>query len=69
MIMAADLQFLVGKILSDEKFAEALTKNPEQALKEAGIEPTVDLVETLKGVDAEALKSLARAFGENQAAV
>ena len=66
---SADLQTLVGKILSDEKFAEALAKNPEQALKEAGIDPAIDLVEALKGVDAESLKNLAAAFGENQAAI
>lgn len=67
--MSADLQILVGKILSDEKFAKALAQNPEQALKEAGIEPTVDLVEALNGVDAESLQKLAASFGENQAAV
>jgi hypothetical protein len=66
---ATDLQLLVGKILSDEKFVEALAKNPEQALKDAGIDPAIDLIEALKGVDAEALKNLATAFGENQAAV
>lgn len=66
---ATDLQALVGKILSDEKFAEALAKNPEQTLKDAGIDPTIDLIEALQGVDAESLKSLAGAFGENQAAV
>ncbi|MCK6629870.1 MAG: Os1348 family NHLP clan protein [Anaerolineae bacterium] len=66
---ANDLQLLVGKILTDEKFAEALAQNPEQALKEAGIDPNIDLIEALKGVDAEALKGLAAAFGENQAAV
>ena len=66
---AADLQTLVGKILSDEKFAEALAKNPEQALRDAGVDPTIDLIEALKGVDSEALKNLAAAFGENQAAV
>ena len=66
---SADLQNLVGKILSDEKFAEALAKNPEQALQAAGIDPTIDLVEALKGVDAESLKNLAAAFGENQAAI
>jgi hypothetical protein len=67
--MSADLQQLVGKILSDEKFAKALAENPEKALKEAGIEPTLDLVEALKGVDAESLKGLAASFGEQQAAV
>lgn len=67
--MSADLQVLVGKILSDENFAKALAQNPEQALKEAGIEPTVDLVEALNDVDAESLQKLAASFGENQAAV
>jgi hypothetical protein len=67
--MAADLQTLVGKILSDESFAQALAQNPEEALKNAGIEPTVDLIEALKGVDSESLKKLAAAFGENQAAL
>jgi hypothetical protein len=67
--MAADLQALIGKIMSDPSFAEALAQNPEKALKEANIEPTVDLLEALKGVDVESLKKLAAAFGENQAAV
>jgi hypothetical protein len=67
--MAADLQILVGKILSDESFAQALAQNPEETLKNAGIEPTVDLIKALKGVDSESLKKLATAFGENQAAL
>ncbi len=67
--MSADLQTLVGKILSDEDFVTALAENPEQALKDADIEPTVDLLEALQGIDTESLKNLAAAFGENQAAV
>ena len=67
--MSADLQRLVGKILEDEAFAQALVADPETALAEAGIEPTVDLLEALQGVDLESLKELAAAFGENQAAV
>ncbi len=67
--MGADLQLLVGKILSDEDFAKALVEDPEKTLKEAGIEPTVDLLEALNGVDAQALKGLASSFGPDQAAV
>ena len=67
--MSADIQTLVGKILSDENFARTLAENPEQALQDAGIEPTIDLLDALKGVDAEALKNLASAFGQDQAAV
>ncbi len=67
--MGADLQLLIGKIIADEGFAEALVKNPEQTLNTAGIEPTVDLLEALNGVDVESLKGLAASFGENKAAV
>ena len=67
--MSADLQVLVGKILSDEKFAKALAENPEQALAEAGIEPNIDLLEALRDVDAESLRKLAAAFGDEQAAL
>lgn len=68
-MMSTDLQLLVGKILSDEKFAKALAEKPEQTLREAGIEPTIDLIEALKDVDAASLQKLAASFGENQAAV
>ena len=64
-----DLEILIGKILSDEDFAQALAENPEQTLKDNGIDPTIDLLEALKGVDVEALKNLAASFGDNQAAV
>ena len=67
--MSADLQRLVGKILEDEEFATALVDDPETALAVAGIEPTVELLEALQGVDLESLKELAAAFGEDQAAV
>jgi hypothetical protein len=69
MASAEDLQTLVGKILTDENFARALTENPEQTLQENGIEPTFDLLDALKGVDADALKNLASAFKENKAAL
>lgn len=64
-----DLEILVGKILSDEDFAQALVENPEQTLKDNGIDPTIDLLEALRGVDVEALKDLAASFGDNKAAV
>jgi hypothetical protein len=67
--MSADLERLVGKILSDEKFVEALAQNPEKALQEANIEPTIDLLEALRGVDPDQLRNMAAAFGENKAAV
>jgi hypothetical protein len=64
-----DIQFLVGKILSDPDFAQALVENPEKVLQENGIEPSIDLLKALDGVDAESLKNLAGAFDDNQAAL
>ncbi|MCB9078698.1 MAG: response regulator transcription factor [Anaerolineaceae bacterium] len=67
--MSADLQLLIGKILTEEGFAQSLAENPEKALKDAKIEPTVDLLDALAGVDPESLKNLASSFGAQQAAV
>ena len=67
--MGADLQLLIGKILSDQDFAKALADDPQAALAKAGIEPTIDLLEALDGVDAESLQKLAANFGDQQAAL
>jgi hypothetical protein len=64
----ADFQALVGKALSDEAFVEALVANPEATLREAGFEPTPEILDALQGVDVAAVKKLAAAFGEDQAA-
>ncbi|MGQ0602166.1 MAG: Os1348 family NHLP clan protein [Anaerolineales bacterium] len=63
-----DFQTLVGKAMSDEQFAQALASNPEKALKDAGIQPTPEMLEALQGVDAAAIQKLARAFGDQKAA-
>jgi anaerobic selenocysteine-containing dehydrogenase len=54
--------------MTDEQFAQALVANPEQALRGVGIEPTPEMLDALKGVDAAAIRRLAEAFGENKAA-
>jgi hypothetical protein len=64
----SDFQTLVGKALSDESFAAALVRDPEATLRGAGIEPTPEILEALQGVDVEAIKQLAAAFGEDKAA-
>ena len=43
--------------------------NGSNNLEEAGIEPTIDLLEALQDVDAESLQKLATNFGEQQAAL
>ena len=67
--MGADVQLLVGKILEDQGFAKALAENPQAALEEAGIEPTIDLLDALNGVDVESLQKLAANFGDDKAAL
>lgn len=62
-----DFQSLVGKALSDEQFAQELVADPEKTLRAAGIQPTAEMLEALKGVDAAAIRRLAQAFGDNKA--
>ncbi len=61
-------QRLVGKVLSDPTFCEALVANPEAALRENGVEPTAEILDALKGLDATAVQRLAVVFGKSQAA-
>lgn len=64
----ADFQTLVNKAMSDDSFAASLTSDPEQALKGAGIEPTPEMLDALKGVDVASIRTLASTFKEGQAA-
>ncbi len=63
-----DFQTIVSKVMSDDGFAANLALNPEQALKGAGIQPTSELLDALKGVDVASLKKMASSFKEDQAA-
>ncbi len=65
----SDFQTIVGRAISDKEFAQTLVENPEQALREAGVEPTPEMVDALKGLDVESVQNLAAAFGEDKAAV
>jgi hypothetical protein len=63
-----DIQHLVNKAITDPAFARALSENPEQTLRDAGVEPTPEMVDALKGLDPAQLQKLATAFGGDQAA-
>ncbi len=63
-----DFQSLVSKALSDETFARSLVANPEKALKEAGVQPTPEMLDALRGLDVESVRKLAQAFGTDKAA-
>jgi len=63
-----DVQSLVNRITTDPAFAKALSENPEQALRDAGVEPTSEMVDALKGLDPAQLQKLVTAFGGDKAA-
>ncbi len=58
----ADIQDLVNRVLTDEKFRRELVANPEAALRKAGVEPTPEMLDALKDVDEESLQALANNF-------
>jgi hypothetical protein len=63
-----DIQMIAGKILADAAFCDKLLANPEQTLKENGVEPTAEIIEAIKALDASSMKKLAAVFGKDQAA-
>jgi hypothetical protein len=63
-----DFQNLINKVMTDEAFAKALAENPSETLKSIGVEATPEMLEAMKGVDANSLKQLAASFGDDRAA-
>jgi hypothetical protein len=57
-----EIQEIVSRIISDSTFAESLSANPEKTLKDAGVEPTPEIIAALKGLDKSAIQRLAVAF-------
>jgi hypothetical protein len=66
--MATEFSQLVERMVTDDAFCSRLVSNPETVLKENGVEPTSEIVGALKGLDADAIKRLASAFGNKSAA-
>jgi hypothetical protein len=64
----ADIQTIAAKILADAAFCDKLLSNPEQTLKESGFEPTAEMIEAIKALDASSMKKLAAVFGKEHAA-
>lgn len=65
---ASDFDTLVSKVMSDDAFAANLVSQPEQTLRSAGIQPSSELLDALKGVDMASIKQLATAFQQDRAA-
>ena len=63
-----DLQTIAGKILADAAFCDQLLAQPEQTLRENGFEPTTEIIDAIKALDASSMKKLAAVFGKGLAA-
>jgi hypothetical protein len=64
----APLQTLIGRVMTDEAFANTLLANPQSALRSVGVDPTPEILDALKDVDIQAVRRMAAAFGEDRAA-
>jgi len=65
----ATLQELAVRIISDDTFAQALLANPEKILLNEGIEPTLEILEAIRGIELEELRSLTLAFTDESKAM
>lgn len=64
-----DLSRVIGKAAADPEFAETLLDTPAAALRSIGIEPTEEMIEALRDVDADSLRRVAEAFEPQPGAV
>ncbi len=64
-----DVERSVGKALLEPDFAKALARDPEQALRDVGIEPTPEILDGLKAVDLKALSKAAETFSSPRQAI
>lgn len=64
----ATLQEIAIRIITDDAFAQLLLADPEQVLRAEGVEPTPEMLDVIKGIDINELRSLTAAFtDENKA--
>jgi hypothetical protein len=56
-------QMVYDKALMDSAFRESLSDNPEQTLRSIGVQPTSEILHSIREVLA-ALKDLQREFGQ-----
>jgi hypothetical protein len=64
----ANVQSIIGKVMSDRAFCEQLIRDPEATLQANGVEPTPEIVDALKGLDPDSVQKLAAAFGKESVA-
>jgi hypothetical protein len=58
-----NLRELVDKAMDDPKFYEQLKRDPEEALRSLGAEPTERQVQLLRGLDYKYLEKVVEEFG------
>ena len=56
---------LLKKIADDQDFRNTLVHDPEKALKDAGVDPTPEMIGAIKGIDVKSMEAVATAFGND----
>ena len=58
----ADLRDVALRVITDSEFAASLLADPESTLRAEGVEPTAEMLDALRGIDAADLRELAQDF-------
>lgn len=60
-------QLLVGKVMFEPDYLDELLENPKGALEAVGIKsPTDEMIEAIKSLDVESVKSITEAFDQHR---
>lgn len=62
--MAKTITFdqLLRKIADSEDFRATLVNDPDKALREIGVDPTPQMIKSIRGLDKKSLEAVAAAF-------
>lgn len=65
----ADIQTIVGKVITDPVFCKELKMNPEQTLKGEGVTPTPEILDAINSLDETSIHKLAVVFSKKHPAI
>jgi len=60
--MNKNIQGLITRVVSDEQFRNELRANPAETLAREGIEANAELIDAIRGVNADDLTAMARDY-------
>jgi hypothetical protein len=60
-----NFSYLSNKVLHDPAFVEGLAENPEEVLNEIGLNPTKEILDSLKNLNTKSILRVAEEFNAN----